>query len=275
MRNLMISIATAGLLVAVAGCSASPPRWGYVGPDSAPGWNGQNFYGYQDGDVALNYTNNDDYKVITICTPQPRLVVPGRMGAAGRTGLLGPRGPAGPTGAVGVSGPPGPQGPVGAVGPSGPAGISGPPGSRGLQGRLGATLDSVHFQFQTAQLLSECQGKIALIAAWAQRNPSADLEVQGYLDQREALNKYSWDGSAYSARNDALSDLRARLVRDTLITAGLEKSRVRLGSPDRGRLLCSEGSEACWQQNRRVEIVVAARAARWAFETQGGVLPPP
>ncbi len=124
-------------------------------------------------------------------------------------------------------------------------------------------LDSVHFQFQTAQLLSECQGKIALIAAWAQRNPSADLELQGYLDQRETLNKYSsWDESGYSVRSDALSDLRARLVRDALIAAGLEKSRVRLGNGDGGRLQCLEGSEACWQQNRRVEIVVAGRAAR-------------
>jgi outer membrane protein OmpA-like peptidoglycan-associated protein len=262
MRNLMISIATAGLLVAVAGCSASPPRWGYVGPDSAPGWKGQNFYSYQDGYVAMNYTNSDDSKPITICTPQPRLVEPGPMGAAGRLGLAGPRGPAGPPGAVGVSGPPGPQGPVGAPGPPGPAGVSGPPGSRGLQGRQGAALDSVHFQFQTAQLLSECQGKIALIAAWAQRNPSAEIEVQGYLDQREALNTYSWDGSGYIARSDALSDLRARLVQDALVAAGLEKSRVRLGNGDRGRLLCSEGSEACWQRNRRVEIVVAGRAAR-------------
>lgn len=262
MRSLMISIAAAGLLVAVAGCSASPPRWGDVGPDSTPGWKGQNFYSYQDGYVALNDTNNDDYKPITICTPQPRLVEPGRMGAAGRLGLVGPRGPAGAPGVVGVSGPPGPQGPVGAPGPPGAAGVSGPPGSRGLQGKAGATLDSVHFQFQTAQLLSECQGKIALIAAWAQRDPSAEIELQGYLGQREALNKYSWDGSSYSARSDALSDLRARLVRDALIAAGLEKSRVRLGNGDRGRLLCSEGSEACSQQNRRVETVVAGRAAR-------------
>jgi outer membrane protein OmpA-like peptidoglycan-associated protein len=77
-----------------------------------------------------------------------------------------------------------------------------------------------------------------------------------------ALNKSSWDGSGYIARSDALSDLRARLVRDALITAGVEKSRGRLGIGDRGWLLCSEGSEACWQENRRVEIVVAARAAR-------------
>jgi len=126
----------------------------------------------------------------------------------------------------------------------------------------GTTLDSVHFKFQTAQLLSECQGKIALIAAWAQRNPSADIELQGYLDQREALNKYSWDGSAYSLRSNALSDLRARLVGNALVVAGLEKSRIRLGNGDRGRFLCSEGSESCWQQNRRVEILVAARAAR-------------
>jgi outer membrane protein OmpA-like peptidoglycan-associated protein len=245
----MIGIATAGLLVAVAGCSSSPPRYGYAGPDAFPDWRGQNFYTYQDGYVAMNYTNNDDYKVIKICTPQPKLVEQGPMGPAGRVGLVGPPGPAG---RAGVSGPAGPQGPMGPQGPVGPAGISGPPGSRGLQGRQRATLDSVHFKFQTAQLLTECQGKLALIAAWAQRNPTAQIEVQGYLDQREA----------YIARSDALSDLRARLARDGLISAGMEKSRVRLGIADRGRVLCSEGSEACWQQNRRVEIVVAARAAR-------------
>jgi outer membrane protein OmpA-like peptidoglycan-associated protein len=259
MRKLMIGIATAGLLVAVAGCSSAPPRYGYAGPDAFPDWRGQNFYTYQNGYVAMNYTNNDDFKVIKICTPQPKLVEDGRMGPAGRVGLAGPRGPAGP---AGVSGPSGLQGPMGPQGPVGPAGISGPPGSRGLQGRQGATLDSVHFKFQTAQLLSECQGKLALIAAWALRNPTAQIEVQGYLDQREALNKYSWDGSGYIARSDALSDLRARLVRDALVSAGVDKTRVRLGIADRGRVLCSEGSEACWQQNRRVEIVVAARAAR-------------
>ena len=103
MRTLMIGVATAGLLASVAGCSSTEsPRWGYVGPDNTPGWKGQNFYAHQDGYVAMNYTNNDDYKVITICTPQPKLVEPGPSGAAGRVGLAGPPGPAGD---VGVSGP--------------------------------------------------------------------------------------------------------------------------------------------------------------------------
>ena len=54
-RNLMIGVTTAGLLVAVAGCSTSAtPRWGYVGPDSTPGWKGENFYSQNGGYVALN-----------------------------------------------------------------------------------------------------------------------------------------------------------------------------------------------------------------------------
>ena len=263
MRNLMISVATAGLLV--AGCStSSTPRWGYVGPDSAPGWKGQNFYSHNDGYVAVNYTNNDDFKFIAICTPQPKLVEPGPMGAAGRTGLAGPGGPAGPPGAAGVSGMPGPQGPAGAPGlpgPPGPAGVPGPPGSRGLQGKTGAALDSVHFKFQTAELLSQCRSKIALIADWAQRNPSAEIELRGYLDQREAVSAYSWNGSSYSAGSEALGELRARLVRDALIAAGLAPSRISVSSGGSGEFLCSEGSESCWQQNRRVEVVTVQRAA--------------
>jgi peptidoglycan-associated lipoprotein len=111
--------------------------------------------------------------------------------------------------------------------------------------------------------LSQCESKIALIADWAKRHPSAEIALEGYLDQREARSAYSWNGSAYTARSEALSELRARLVRDALIAAGLAQSRITLGSGGgRGQFLCSEGSESCWQQNRRVEIVVAERAAR-------------
>jgi hypothetical protein len=35
-----------------------------------------------------------------------------------------------------------------------------------------------------------------------------------------------------------------------------------VGNGDRGRFLCSEGPETCWQRNRRVEIGVIERLAR-------------
>ena len=266
-RNLIISVATVGLLAAVAGCSSSTsaPRWGYVGPDSTPGWKGQNFYAYQDGYAALNYTNFDDYKVIPICTPQAQLVERGPSGAAGRVGLAGPPGPAG---VVGVDGPQGPMGPVGAMGPAGAPGSPGSPGDpgpdgapgpRGLRGAAGkgASLDSVHFEFQTAELLSQCLSKITLVANWAKEHPSAEIKLQGYMDQREVAR----NGSASTARSEALSEGRARLVRDALIAAGLEEERITVGNGDGGRFLCAEGSEACWQRNRRVEIVVVERLA--------------
>ena len=122
----------------------------------------------------------------------------------------------------------------------------------------GASLDSVHFEFQTAELLSQCLSKITLVANWAKQHPSAEIELQGFLDQREAAR----NGSAYTERSEALSERRAHLVRDALIAAGLEEERITMGSGDRGRLLCSEGSETCWQRNRRVEIVVVERSAR-------------
>jgi len=265
MRNLMITVATAGLLVAVAGCSTtSPPQWGYVGPDSTPGWKGQNFYSHNNGYVALNYTNDDELKPITICTPQPKLVQPGPMGPAGRAGLAGPGGPGGPPGPAGVNGAPGPQGPAGGPGlpgPPGPAGVPGFQGPRGLQGKTGASLDSVHFKYQTTELLPECQAKIALIADWAKRNPSAKLELRGYLDQREAVTASSWSGSSNSAQSEPLGELRARLVRDALIAAGMEQSRISVSNGGSSQSLCSEGSESCWQQNRRVEVVTVQRTA--------------
>ena len=122
----------------------------------------------------------------------------------------------------------------------------------------GAALDSVHFEFQTAELLSQCVSKIALVANWANQHPSAEIELQGYLDQREIAQ----NGSASTARSEALSEGRARLVRDALIAAGLEQERITVGNGDGGRFLCSEGSETCWQRNRRVEIMVVERSAR-------------
>jgi outer membrane protein OmpA-like peptidoglycan-associated protein len=268
MRNVIIGVATVGLLGAVAGCSTSTsaPRWGYVGPDTAPGWKGQNFYAYRDGYLALNYSNNDDYKVIPICTPQPQLVETGPRGAAGRVGLAGPAGPAGvgglnaPQGPMGPAGAMGPAGPPGAPGASGAPGADGLPGPKGLRGApgKGAALDSVHFAFQTAELLSQCVSKIALVASWAKEHPSARIELQGYMDQREAAP----NGLVSTTRGEALAEGRARLVRDALIAAGLEEERITLGSRDGGRFLCSEGSEACWQRNRRVEIVAVEHSPR-------------
>ena len=141
--------------------------------------------------------------------------------------------------------------------PPGPDGLPGPKGSRGSMGK-GAALDSVHFEFQTAELLSQCVSKIGLVANWAKQHPSAEIELQGYLDQREVAQ----DGSTSTARSEALSEGRARLVRDALIAAGLEQERITVGNGDGGRFLCSEGSETCWQRNRRVEIVVVERSAR-------------
>ena len=69
----------------------------------------------------------------------------------------------------------------------------------------GASLDSVHFEFQTAELLSQCLSKITLMAEWAKQHPTAEIELQGFLDQREAAT----NGSAYTARSEALSERRA------------------------------------------------------------------
>jgi outer membrane protein OmpA-like peptidoglycan-associated protein len=122
----------------------------------------------------------------------------------------------------------------------------------------GAALDSVHFEFQTAALLSQCVSKIALVANWAKQHPSAEIELQGYLDQREVAQ----NGSVSTARSEALSESRARLVRDALIAAGLEQERITVGSGDGVRFLCSDESETCGQRNRRVEIMVVERSAR-------------
>ena len=108
----------------------------------------------------------------------------------------------------------------------------------------------MHFAFEKAEPLAQCDAKIAQLVEWARDNPGVQMGLQGYLDEREV-----------AAADTALIQVRARAVSDALVAAGVESSRIRLGNGDGNWPLCTEKSESCWQQNRRVEVWAAASAS--------------
>ena len=109
----------------------------------------------------------------------------------------------------------------------------------------------MHFAFGQAQPLARCEEKLTRLVAWANHNSGVDIGLQGYLDERERV-----------AGNDALSQARARAVRDALVARGVEAGRIRLGNGDGNWPLCAEKAESCWEKNRRVEVWAAAEAPR-------------
>jgi len=78
----------------------------------------------------------------------------------------------------------------------------------------------------------------------------AVITIEGHCDER---------GSA--EYNLGLGDRRATAVRDYLAALGVDVSRLRMVSYGKERPQCSEGSETCWQRNRRAHFSAAASSA--------------
>lgn len=159
-------------------------------------------------------------------------------------------GPAGPEGPPGIAGPVGPQGPQGVAGLRGPAGPQGLQGAQGATGARGADLawqqfNDVLFDVGKADLRSSDGDRVSQLAAYLKANPTYRVELEGFADPR---------GS--SEYNMKLSTQRVNTVRDALIAAGVQKDRILIGAYGKLNVKCTQNAEECYQQDRRVEIIV-------------------
>ena len=76
-------------------------------------------------------------------------------------------------------------------------------------------------------------------------DPQARVTVEGYTDN-----------AGNSAANLRISETRARVVRDYLVGAGVSASRIDAAGKGGTDPVAPNTTEAGWQQNRRVEIVI-------------------
>ena len=157
----------------------------------------------------------------------------GAQGPAGRDGLAGPAGPAGQMGAQGLAGPAGPQGVAGAI-----------------QVQRWASFRNVLFDFDKSDIRPNEMGKVSEIAAYMKENPWAKIGIDGHADPR-GTDQY----------NQVLSERRVNAIRDELARAGVAGDRIRTGAFGEQQLLCSEATEACWQRDRRVEVLIGTDTA--------------
>jgi peptidoglycan-associated lipoprotein len=156
-------------------------------------------------------------------------------------------------GAMGLTGPGGPQGPAGAAGPPGPSGPSGAPGPQAVAPppivrEVTVTKElqpfsNVTFDLDKADIRPDERDKIKAVADFLQQNPNVEVGLAGHADPR---------GS--DSHNQMLSDQRTKAVSEALVQSGVPKNRVRtsgFASRDRN---CTEKTEECFTQNRRVEF---------------------
>jgi len=81
-------------------------------------------------------------------------------------------------------------------------------------------------------------------AEWLKANPDAKVRIEGNCDERGTIEY-----------NQALGQRRASAAKKYLVNLGIKSSRISLISYGKEKPSCMDGTESCWQENRRDDFV--------------------
>ena len=101
------------------------------------------------------------------------------------------------------------------------------------------------FNYNESALSEDAQMALNATANWLRNNPQYNLLIEGHCDER-GTEQY----------NLALGDRRASIVRDYLVTLGIESGRMRTVSYGEERPFDEAHNESAWRQNRRAHLVI-------------------
>ncbi len=113
------------------------------------------------------------------------------------------------------------------------------------QGAPAATMETIHFDFDSYVLSSEARDILKKNADWMTANPTAKVQVQGNCDEK---------GSA--EYNLALGENRAKAAAKYLETLGIAKNRLSTISFGKEKPVDPGHDEAAWAKNRRDDFVI-------------------
>jgi len=110
----------------------------------------------------------------------------------------------------------------------------------GLEGRL----QSITFDFDKFNIKADMQGKLKTNAALANAAASVyNVKLEGNCDE--------WGSDEY---NYALGLKRAKSAKDAMVAEGVDASRITMVSFGESNPTCTEQTQACWAENRRVDF---------------------
>lgn len=104
---------------------------------------------------------------------------------------------------------------------------------------------TLYFESGGARLTAESEALLPAVLAESAARDGADISIVGHTDT-----------TGDPADNKALGMLRATLVRDALVAAGLRLDRISTESHGEGNLLVKTPDDTQEPYNRRVEVVV-------------------
>lgn len=116
---------------------------------------------------------------------------------------------------------------------------------RTAEAQMISDLHTIYFAFDSFELTSEMQRLLRENAAWIQNRPGLEIQIQGHCDER-GTEEY----------NMSLGQRRAQVVRDFLISLGVDPNRLHTISFGEMRPLNPARTEEAYAQNRRVQFFV-------------------
>lgn len=108
------------------------------------------------------------------------------------------------------------------------------------------TFGDVLFDFDQASLKANSRDSITTLANYLMKNPDRKVIVEGYTDSK---------GSA--AYNQGLSERRANAVKNALVRAGVDPSRIVAQGYGKEYPVASNATNSGRAQNRRVEVTIS------------------
>ncbi|HUR36728.1 MAG TPA: peptidoglycan-associated lipoprotein Pal [Terriglobales bacterium] len=109
-------------------------------------------------------------------------------------------------------------------------------------------IKDVYFDYDSAAIRADAQQAIQANAQALAQRASFRVLIEGHCDERGSTEY-----------NLALGDERARAVKNALVAAGVNASRINTTSFGKEKPACTEANEACWQQNRRGHFVLTGK----------------
>ena len=106
----------------------------------------------------------------------------------------------------------------------------------------------IYFEFDRSNVQPQYLPIIRAHADYLKGNASARVLLEGHADERGS-REY----------NLGLGERRGNSVLDLMRAEGVSSSQVEVVSYGEERPVCRQTSDACWERNRRVEIVYTAR----------------
>jgi len=116
----------------------------------------------------------------------------------------------------------------------------------GDENKVMVNMEDVFFDYDQSVIGAQAIPLLEKNVLWLLKNKTTKVVIEGSADER-GTNEY----------NLALSERRARAVRDFLMKSGIAEARLSAIGYGEEKPFCEQPVESCYQQNRRAHIVAS------------------